>query len=155
MASYAPLLAKKGFTQWKTDMIFFDNKNICPTPNYYVQKLFCTNQGNLYLGDVIRKDEKDSALAASCVMDSKTGDIVLKLVNAGIDIKTMKIDLTGLGKINPIAEQTVLSGEADAENTFDHPGTVVPVSGTLRVNKTFEFAAPAMSMTVIRIKPNN
>lgn len=34
MASYAPMLAKKGFTQWKTDMIFFDNVHICPTPNY-------------------------------------------------------------------------------------------------------------------------
>jgi alpha-L-arabinofuranosidase len=154
MASYAPLLAKKGFTQWKTDMIFFDNKNICPTPNYYVQKLFCTNHGDLYFDHVIIKDEKDSALAASCVRDSKTGDIVLKLVNAGKEIKTMKIDLTGLGRIDPNAEQTVLSGEAEAENTFDHPGTVIPVSGTLRVSKTFEFQAPVMSMTVIRIKPD-
>jgi alpha-L-arabinofuranosidase len=38
MASYAPLLAKKDFTQWTTDMIFFDNTKICLTPNYYVQK---------------------------------------------------------------------------------------------------------------------
>ncbi len=119
------------------------------------KKCFRTNQGDLYFDNVIRKDEKDSTLAASCVRDSKTGDIILKLVNAGKEIKTMKIDLTGLGKINPNAEQTVLSGEADAENTFENPGTVIPVSGTLRVSKTFEFAAPAMSMTVIRIKPNN
>src|SRR5690606_5634911 len=33
MASYAPLLAKKNHTQWKTDMIFFDNTKICLTPN--------------------------------------------------------------------------------------------------------------------------
>jgi hypothetical protein len=30
MASYAPLLAKTGFTQWTSDLIFFDNVNIWP-----------------------------------------------------------------------------------------------------------------------------
>ena len=93
MASYAPLLAKKGFTQWKTDMIFFDNVNICPTPNYYVQKLFSLNRGDRYFDQVILKDQKDTLLAASCVKDSKTGDIILKLVNAGSDEKIMKINL--------------------------------------------------------------
>jgi len=154
MASYAPLLAKKGFTQWKTDMIFFDNTDICPTPNYYVQKMFSVNQGDLYFDKVILKDEKDSTLAASCVKDSKTGDIILKLVNAGTEFKTMKVDLARFRKIIPDAEQTVLSGDADAENTLENPGKVVPVSRTIRVSKAFEYAAPAMSMTVIRIKLN-
>ena len=40
MASYAPLFAKKNHTQWKTDMIFFDNSNLCLTPNYHVQRMF-------------------------------------------------------------------------------------------------------------------
>jgi alpha-L-arabinofuranosidase len=136
-------------------MIFFDNRNICLTPDYYVQKLFSTNQGDLYFGGVIRKDIGDSALAASCVMDSKSGDIILKLVNAGTLPKTVKIDLTGFRKIIPEAEQTVLSGEADAENTFENPGNVVPVSGTCRVSKRFDYSVPAISMTVIRIKSDD
>jgi alpha-L-arabinofuranosidase len=152
MASYAPMLAKKNFTQWTTDMIFFDNVNICPTPNYYVQKLFSVNQGDLYFDQVIFKDPKDTALAASCVQDTRTGDIILKLVNAGQEAKVMKINLGRFRKIIPDAEQTVLSGKAEAENTIENPRNVVPVETTVKVGKTFDYAAPAMSLTVIRIK---
>ncbi|MEV8181237.1 alpha-L-arabinofuranosidase C-terminal domain-containing protein [Specibacter sp. NPDC078692] len=46
MASYAPLLAAEGHTQWTPDMIFFDNGKSWTTPNYDVQKLFMNNVGN-------------------------------------------------------------------------------------------------------------
>ncbi|MEO8222449.1 MAG: alpha-L-arabinofuranosidase C-terminal domain-containing protein [Specibacter sp.] len=45
MASYAPLLAAQGNTQWTPDMIFFDNGKSWTTPNYDVQKMFMTNVG--------------------------------------------------------------------------------------------------------------
>ena len=152
MASYAPMLAKKGFTQWKIDMIFFDNVRICPTPNFYVQKLFMTNQGDRYFGNVIVKDEMDTALAASCVQESGTGDIILKLVNAGKKSGSMKIDLSGFPNLKSDAEQTVFAGDADAENTFENPQRVVPIKSTCTVSSIFEYKAPAMSLTVIRIK---
>ena len=126
MASYAPLLAKKGFTQWKTDMIYFDNVKICPSVNYYVQKMFSTNQGDLYFDNIISKEAKDSTLAASCVKDSKTGDIILKMVNVGHEPKIMKINLSGFKNIVPDAEKTVLTGKAEAENTFENSKSVVP-----------------------------
>lgn len=152
MASYAPLLAKKDFTQWKTDMIFFDNVKINLTPNYYVQKMFSANQGDYYFDKVISKDEKDQNLAASCVRDSKTGDIIVKMVNFGNAPKPMKINLGQFGSIASQADQTVLSGDADAENTLDNPQKVAPVSSTVKVGKSFNYSAPAMSLTVIRIK---
>jgi alpha-N-arabinofuranosidase len=152
MASYAPLFAKKGFTQWKTDMIFFDNTKICPTVNFYVQKIFITNQGDFYFDNVISKEEKDTTLAASCVQDSKTGDIILKLVNVGNEPKTMKINLSGFKKIISNAEKTVLTGDADAENSFENPQNIVPEKSAFKVSKTFEYAAPSMSLTAIRIK---
>jgi len=152
LASYAPMLAKKNFTQWKIDMIFFDNLKICPTPNFFVQKLFSTNQGDYYFDKVISKNEKDTTLAASCVQDSNTGDIMLKMVNYGSSPKPMKIKLSCFGNIAPEALQTVLSGAADAENTFDNPTNVTPVETTIKISKAFEYIAPAMSLTVIRIK---
>ena len=152
MASYAPLLAKKNFTQWKTDLIFFDNKNICLTPNYHVQQMFSANQGDSYFDKVIAKNAADTTLAASCVQDSKTGDLVLKLVNSGEVGKVMKVNLAGFKKFAPVAEQTVLAGSADAENTLEKPQSIVPVKSTINVGKTFEYHAPAMSLTVIRIK---
>jgi len=152
MASYAPLLAKKDFTQWKTDMIFFDNVKINPTPNFYVQKMFSANQGDYYFDKVISKDEKDQNLAASCVRDSKTGDVVLKMVNFGSTPKPMKINLSQFGTIVSQAEQTVLSGDADAENTLDNPQKIAPVASTVKIAKSFGYSAPAMSLTVIRVK---
>jgi alpha-L-arabinofuranosidase len=152
MASYAPMLAKKGFTQWTTDMIFFDNVTICPTPNYYVQKLFSVNRGDRYFDQVVTKDPKDTLLAASCVTDSKTGDIILKLVNTGGDDKIMKVNLSGFKNSQTLAEQTVLTGAADAENTFINPAKVVPQVSSLKISNNFDFKVPAMSLTVIRIK---
>jgi alpha-L-arabinofuranosidase len=152
MASYAPLFAKKNFTQWKTDMIFFDNVKICPTPNYYVQKMFSANQGDFYYNNVISKNEQDTTLAASCVQDSKSGDIILKIVNFSNTQKTIKINLSGFKNIIPDAEQTVLAGDANAENTFGNTQNVVPATSTIKISKTIDYTAPSMSLTVTRIK---
>jgi alpha-L-arabinofuranosidase len=154
MASYAPLLAKKNFTQWTTDLIFFDNTEICPTPNYYVQKLFSVHHGDYYFDKIITKNDQDSTLAASCVQDSKTGDVILKLINYAEESKTMKVNLSKFGKIPAEAEKIVLSGNPDDENTFENLQKVVPVSSKMNVSKSFDYAAPPMSMTVIRIKTN-
>ena len=152
MASYAPLFAKKGFTQWKIDMIFFDNTNICLTPNFYVQKMFSTNQGDFYFDNVVSKDVKDTTLAASCVQDSKSGDVILKMVNYSNTPKSMKINLSYFKNIAPDAVKTVLAGSADAENTLENPKNITSVETTIKVDKTFEYVAPVMSLTVIRIK---
>ncbi len=152
MASYAPLLAKKDFTQWKTDMIFFDNKELCLTPNFYIQKMFMTNQGDYYYDKVVFKDEEDSTLAGSCVKDSETGDVILKLVNACTKNKKMEIDLSVFNNLIPEAEMTILSGNADAENTFENPNNVFPVKSVYNIKTKFEYNLPATSLTVIRIK---
>lgn len=152
MASYAPLLAKKSFTQWNTDMIFFDNLNIVPTPNFYVQKIFMTNQGDYYFDGVVQTDRKDSLQAASCVMDSKTGDVILKLVNVGNESKTMNIDLSRFNKLKGEAKISVLKGDAGAENTFENQRNIVPKESNFQAIQKFDYNAPPMSVTVIRIE---
>jgi len=152
MASYAPLLAKKGFTQWKTDMIFFDNVNICPTPNYFVQKMFMNNSGDTNYEDIITKNENDTTFAASCVRDNKTGDIILKLVNAGNEQKTMNIDLSGFRKISKEAELTILTGDAETENTLEKPDNVIPATSTMKIKPKFVYLAPGQSLSVLRIQ---
>lgn len=50
MASYAPMFAKYGNTQWSAaNMIWFNNDDYVLTPNYYVQSLFSNNQGDYSL----------------------------------------------------------------------------------------------------------
>ncbi len=152
MASYAPLLAKKEHTQWKTDMIFFDNTRMCLTPNYHVQKLFSLHRGDVYFQNVITINSADSTLAASCVQDNATGDVILKLVNAGASPAVMKINLTRFNRVNSMAEQTQLVAMEEAENTFDKPEEVVPVKSVYKAGKVVSYTTPAMSLTVIRIK---
>ncbi|HEY9049269.1 MAG TPA: alpha-L-arabinofuranosidase C-terminal domain-containing protein [Ohtaekwangia sp.] len=152
MASYAPLFAKKNHTQWKPDMIFFDNSTLYFTPNYYVQKMFSINQGNVYFDGVVSKNQNDTTLATSCVQDSKTGDVILKLVNTNRESKVMKISLANFKGISPTAGLTILSGDADAENSFEHPQNIVPVQTSIKVSRNFEHTAPPMSLSIIRIK---
>jgi alpha-L-arabinofuranosidase len=156
MASYAPLLAHQNHTSWNPNLIYFTNTTITPTVNYYVQKLFSVNQGDSYYSNIIsfagRKGLKDSTLAASCVKDSKTGDIILKIVNAGPGSILAKADLSGLGSINLMANLTILSGKPGAENTLQNPQNIIPVTSDIVVKKTVSYNVPAYSFSVIRIK---
>jgi alpha-L-arabinofuranosidase len=131
-------------------MIFFDNKNICLTPNYHVQKCFLLIKGRL-LDNVITHDPNDSTLAASCVQDRMTGDVILKFVNASNALKTTKVNLTGFKKIN--STQTKLySRFGRIGNTLENSEKILPVRSTVKVNSTFECVTQPTSLTVIRIK---
>jgi alpha-N-arabinofuranosidase len=152
MASYAPLLAKDKFTQWKTDMIFFNNSSYYITPNYHVQKMFSANAGDYYVDKVISKNNTDSLLAGSCVYNSKTGDIILKLVNGGTAAQKFQINLASFQKLIPAATLTQLSGIGTAENSFVNSTGIAPVTSTFNISKKFNYETPAMSLTVIRIK---
>jgi alpha-N-arabinofuranosidase len=152
MASYAPLLAKDKFTQWKTDMIFFNNNSYYLTPNYHVQRMFSANAGDYYVDKVISKNNTDSLLAGSCVYDSETGDIILKLVNGGKSAHRFQLNLSAFPKIVSAATVTELSGDGTVENSFANKNTIAPVTSTLNISKKFNYETPAMSLTVIRIK---
>ncbi len=53
MASYAPLFAKLGSTQWTPDMIWFDTDTVYGSADYYVQKLYSNNSGDFNLSESI------------------------------------------------------------------------------------------------------
>ena len=85
MTSYAPLLAKDGRTQWNPDLIYFNNREVRPTTGYYVQKLYGQHAGDHYIPSQVNLDNQDSRVklrvGSSIVRDSKTGDVIVKLVN--------------------------------------------------------------------------
>lgn len=58
MASYAPLLAKEGATQWEPDMIRFNNLEVFGTPNYYVQKVFSESKGDYFVPTTLKSGDK-------------------------------------------------------------------------------------------------
>ncbi|MFN8431935.1 MAG: alpha-L-arabinofuranosidase C-terminal domain-containing protein [Spirosomataceae bacterium] len=155
LASYAPLFAKKNHTQWRTDMIFFDNSGYFLTPNYHVQKLFSTHMGDTYFENIVSFDSKDSTLAASCVKNSKSGEIILKLVNYSNDPKSMKVNLSKFKNLVLEADQTILKGAAGDENSFENPEKVKPSNSTIKTTKAFDYQAPAMSLSILKFKFKN
>lgn len=119
MTSYAPLLAKNGHTQWRPDMIYFDNENVYPTVDYEVQRMYGNNSGSTFVPtavDVATTDDKVKArIGTSVVIDEATGDYIVKLVNMLPVAANVDIDLAPLGIKGGTVEAEQLSGRYDDE----------------------------------------
>ena len=148
MSSYAPLLAKDGRTQWNPDLIYFNNREVRPTTGYYVQKLYGQHAGDHYIPSQVNLDNQDSRVklrvGSSIVRDSKTGDVIVKLVNLlPVSIET-DVRLPGMDGIQSSATRTVLAGAPET--------TPLPVTDTIEAGTSFKQELPAYSFTVIRLK---
>ncbi len=155
MASYAPLLANNRHTSWSPNLIYFNNTVTVPTVNYYVQQMFSANEGDKYYTGAVYFDKKDSTLASSCVTDSKTGDLILKIVNVSAQGENATINLSSIKGYKDSASLIVLTGDKDAIDDFADPRTVTPATSAIAVHTHFSYKAPAYSLTVIRIKHIN
>jgi alpha-L-arabinofuranosidase len=149
MASYAPLLAREGHTQWNPDLIYFNNTEVKPTVGYYTQQLYGQNAGNIYVkSDMKISDRNESVrkrVAVSVVRDSKSNDLIVKMVNLLPVAVNTKINLEGIGTMNASAIRTLLTGAPDDKKAR-------PKTDNIAVSKDFQSSLPAYSFTVIRIK---
>lgn len=151
MTSYAPLLAKEGHTQWNPDLIYFNNREVKPTVGYYVQQLYGQNAGDTYLASTVttdsRRDDVNKRIAVSAVTDSRTGDLIVKLVNLLPVEVSADVALRDFGPMKPTAMRTVLTGTPDDRKARPSTSTF-EVSG-----ETFPCRLPAYSFTVVRLSP--
>lgn len=151
-ASYAPLLARIGHTQWNPDLIYFDGKGVYPTVNYYVQQLFSVNRGNIYFDNIINVKDSHETQPVSCVKDKATGDLILKFVNTTDKEKETYVNLSQFKKLGKQASLYVLKGGKDDTNTREKGCRIVPVKSIFKIKKAFDYAMPPYSLSVIRIK---
>jgi alpha-L-arabinofuranosidase len=93
------------------------------------------------------------SLCASAVRDDKSGDIILKIVNASFQALDTRIDLHGAGKLTGNGKAIVLtSGSPLDENTLDEPAKVSPKTETIRFSgSVIKRKFPGNSLTVIRL----
>lgn len=151
MTSYAPLLAKEGFTQWRPDLIYFNNRDVKPTTGYYVQKLFGNNAGDQYVASRLRIDSGNDAvtkrIACSVVRDGSSGDVILKLVNL-LPVE-VSVALGGGADLFPSgnAVKTLFAGDFQSE-------AVLPVETVIGIEDIRNMVLPAYSLTVVRIGNN-
>ena len=157
MTSYAPLFARKNGTQWNPDLIYYDNERPFLTCSYYVQQLFGQSSGNYYYGDCV-KFEGDAADAIqpmegvhygqSVVLNTKTRQLFVKLVNASADAKKANINLSRFG-IKKLATKTTLAGQPNDENNFDAQ-PIAPKKEQIKAQKKFTLDLAPYSIVMLQ-----
>jgi alpha-N-arabinofuranosidase len=155
LASYAPLFGNVNAWQWRPDMIWFDNEHVVATPNYYVQKLFSTNAGTDVVSALV--DGKaltgQDSLYASAIVDSKTSELVVKLVNVAKKPASLNLSLEGRKvSASEISLQVLTNSDLSAYNRIGKPEVVTPVERKLKISgKKIALNLDAYSVTVARI----
>ena len=158
MSSYAPLLAKEGHTQWNPDLIYFNNTEVKPTPNYWVQQMCGQNAGDEYIYSRLTTSHKeapgsrprnvqpdiDKRVRCSVVADKETGDLIIKLVNALPVANTLTLTAESLtGYDAQHATVAILSGNENDRN--------VERPATREQSVTEGIELPSYSFNVIRM----
>ena len=168
MAAYAPLFCKKGYNKWGSNLIWFDNRGLWRTTNYYYQQLFSLG-GNraLKYQDVLNGSQVDGTVYTSPTIDTKTGTIYLKLVNAEAKDKSITIDLNTDDSytaeieymtshdtnIKNQGDQNYYSNHPDVPADFSYAEAITPKKESIgTVRKSFTFLMPENSVGVLRLK---
>ena len=168
MAAYAPLFCKKGYNKWGANLIWFDNRGLWRTTNYYYQKLF-SEGGNRALRTeaVMDGDQPDPKIYTSTTIDTKTGTIYLKFVNAEAVSKKVKINITS-GKqyiaemeyitshdtnIRNQGDANYYSSHPDVGSDFNYHEAIVPQSQSIgRISGSQVFEMPENSVGIIKFR---
>jgi alpha-N-arabinofuranosidase len=149
MASYAPLLAHVDAWQWTPDLIWFDNLHSYGTPNYYVQQIFSRNVGTRVLPVSL---QAGSGLYSVASLDERTHELVVTAVNTTPQVRAAEIKFDGITPAGTAQVTTLQSADLKAENSFDQPTAVAPVTTSINVNAALlSVQLPAQSVTVYRI----
>ena len=154
MSSYAPLLAKEGHTNWNPDLIYFNNKEVKSTANYYVQRAFGQNSGDEYIYadlNVNGGNDVRERLDYSVVKDSQTGDIIIKVVSLLPKASNIKIQMgeTVMQGYSTTADLTILSKESEPDRQREWD---VNTTRPLTIGDEFTLNVPQYSLSIIRIK---
>ncbi|MCR5043880.1 MAG: alpha-L-arabinofuranosidase [Bacteroidaceae bacterium] len=166
MSSYAPLLAKEGHTSWNPDLIYFNNKEVKPTANYFVQRAYGQNAGDKYVYSdlqasytstdgklTLQSDRLTEYIDKSVVIDSRTGDLIIKVVSLLPKETDLNIALgeETLKGYDTMADFTVMAGDVNPKGERDWKTNETK---TITVGNTFDTKIPANSFSIIRIKKN-
>ena len=157
MTSYAPLFAKKGTNNWNPDLIYFDNERPYLTCSYYVQQMFGQSAGQYYYGDCVRfegdaagvqQPQVDVHYGQSVVLNVKTRQLFVKLVNASADAKKANINLSRFG-LKKVGTKTTLTGNAQDENNYDAQ-PIAPQTEQIKAQKKFSLDLAPYTMIMLQ-----
>ncbi|TJY62447.1 alpha-L-arabinofuranosidase [Sphingobacterium alkalisoli] len=148
MTSYAPLLAKEGFTQWNPDLIYFNNEEVKPTVGYEVQKLFGENVGTHYVNSTNRVQSTDSKvtnrIATSVVWNENRSELILKMVNMLPVATDIEVDAGHFALFGAEVEKIELSDIPSSK-------TARPVKSFMDLKDLNQLRLPPYSLTIFKL----
>ena len=147
LASYAPLFNRIGHSQWKPDMIWFDDSDIYLTPNYYVQKMYANNVGD-YTVAVDEIEELRAKKIYVSVTGRNDGTIIIKAVNSGE--VGYKLELTDANGKAITGDATVQVLKAAGEEPADMPQPVSFTKKQVSLNGSVELENGTFSVIICR-----
>ena len=180
MHCYAPLfvnvsdLGAGRSMQWKSDLIGYDALTSYGSPSYYAQKIFSLHTGDEVLGTTAEnlptytwvqtgrthngvaqpaRTNSVKSLFYSATRDSKTGKILVKIVNRTNAAQDVKIDVTGASSVGSEGAATVLkAANRDETNSLNDPQHVVPVTEKVSgLGASFTRTFPPCSITILEL----
>lgn len=159
MASYAPLFAQVDAWQWAPDMIWLDNLNVYGTPNYYVQKLYSLNKGT----DVVSILDNNKIIAgqdslyASAVIDKKTNEVIIKVINASSYPQKRQIHIKSSRKVATSGKLILLQNDnLEAVNSFDHAVNMSPAERSVAIkNNSLSLEMKPYSFSIVKVALTN
>lgn len=146
-ASYAPLLGHITANQWTPNLLAFDAGSVYRSTSFYVQKLFSLNRGDSYLPSTL--PSKTGTLFWSVVRKTSANQIIIKVSNTASSAAAITFQLPF--SVATSGNLQLLTGTATASNTPTSPNLFAPVNSTIATGQTFNYNAPAVSVSVITL----
>jgi len=151
MQCYAPLLVNvsPGARQWRPDLIGYDAISSYGSPSYYAFQMFSRNVGD----EILPATSTETAVQGCATRDSKTGEIILKLVNPQPTPEQLHIQITGISSLVTKASAITLAAKPEDLNSITEPRKVVPVTTSFSNSKPdFDYSLPEQSIVVLKLK---
>lgn len=153
LASYAPLFARIGYTQWNPDMIWYNDAESYGTPTYYVQSMYANNNGTYTLKSEATSDYKVYHTES---YDVKTGDIIVKISNPNEFEQLVSLNVDDSFDIAGTMTAEILKGDSlDDYNSVENPENIAPVTEEGTFTNGMDMTVDPLSFVVIRIHTND
>jgi len=135
MAAYAPLFCKKGFNKWDANLIWFDNRGLWRSCNYYYQKLFSVAGNRAFeISEAMDGNWADNTIYTSPTIDTESGEIFVKMVNADDIDKLFTVNVGNETRYQASLEfisshDTSVKNQGSQNYYSSHPDYAAPAAG--------------------------
>lgn len=145
LASYAPLFARLGYTQWSTDMIWFDGERSYGSPSYHVHKMYSLNMGT----NLIKVQHDHNEIPYSVLYDNEEQAIIIKLAN--VTEQDVTITIHTEFNLQDMGDVYYMEGKDEDVNTLDEPENLGIKNKRIPIHKGMDYQVPAKSFQVIKM----